>query len=108
MLAITIFVGGISIYEVDNYIRGESEAYVKVIGANASERINNTLKNMEKSVIIMESYLMDFFESASDVEDKEVQKTVTEHADKMFNDVVRHTGTDGTHRAAADRSGSAL
>ncbi len=95
MLAITLFVGGISIYEVDNYIQDESEAYVKAIGANASERINNTLKNMEKSVTIMESYLMDFFKSTSDVEDREVQKTVTERADKMFSDVARYTSNVG-------------
>ena len=63
MLAITVFVGGLSIYEVDNYIRSQSEAFVRVTCANEGERINNSLKNMEKSVTIMEGYLMDFFKT---------------------------------------------
>jgi methyl-accepting chemotaxis protein len=95
MFAITIFVGGISIYEVDSYVQKQSEAFVSVTCANAGERINNNLKNMEKSVIIMESYLMDFFKSASDVEDAELQKRVVESAEKMFTDVAKHTTTAG-------------
>lgn len=95
MFAITIFVGGISIYEVDGYIQNQSEAYVSVTCTNAGERINNNLKNMEKSVIIMESYLMDFFKSVSDIEDAELQKRVIESADEMFTDVAKHTTTAG-------------
>ena len=95
MLAITFFVGGISIYEVDNYIQDQSKAFVKVTCTNEAERINNGLKNMERSVTIMESYLLDFFKSEADVEDREVQKRVTESAEKMFIDVVKHTSTTG-------------
>ncbi len=95
MLAITVFVGGLSIYEVDNYIRSQSEAFVRVTCANEGERINNSLKNMEKSVTIMEGYLMDFFKNGADIEDKDLQKKVIESADKMFVDVVKHTSTAG-------------
>ena len=95
MLAITIFIGGLSIYEVDKYIQNQSEAFVKVTCSNEGERINNSLKNMEKSVTIMEGYLMDFFQNEADVEDKELQKTVIESADEMFVDVVKHTSTAG-------------
>jgi diguanylate cyclase (GGDEF)-like protein len=95
MLAITFFVGGLSIYEVDNYIQDQSEAFVKVTCTNEAERINNSLKNMERSVTIMESYLLDFFKTEADVEDREVQKQVTESAEKMFIDVVKHTSTAG-------------
>ena len=61
MLAITVFIGGISIYEVDKYIQGESENFVKVTCDNEGAQINNIFDDMEKSVKVMESYIMDFF-----------------------------------------------
>ena len=67
MLAITIFIGGISIYEVDDYIQNQSENFVSVTSASSSEKINSSLKNMEKSVRIMENYVLSFFENPSDV-----------------------------------------
>ena len=93
MLAIAIVIGFLSIYEVDGYIQKQSETLVSVVCDNEAERINSSLRNMEKSVIIMERYLRDFFASEADVENKEVQKNAVESADKMFADVAKHTST---------------
>ena len=41
MLAITIFIGGISIYEVDKYIQKESENFVMVTCENEGAQIDN-------------------------------------------------------------------
>ena len=95
MLAITILIGGLSIYEVDNYIQTQAEDFVRVTCTNESEQINRNLETMEKSVKIMESYLMDFFKSEADVEDRELMEQVLERADKMFIDVTKHTSTAG-------------
>ena len=95
MLAITAFIGGLSVYEVDNYIQKQSEAFVRVTCSNEGERINSSLENMEKSVTIMESYLRDFFKSEADVANKELQEKVIESANKMFVDVVKHTSAAG-------------
>ena len=95
MLAITIFIGGISIYEVDKYIQEQAENYIKVSCVNEGEQINNSLENMEKSVKIMEGYLMDFFKSEEDVENRELQGQVIKSAEKMFIDVAKHTSTKG-------------
>lgn len=95
MLAITIFIGGLSLYEVDNYIQGQSEEFVRVTGANEAAQINGSLGNMEKSVKVMESYLMDFFTSEEDIVDPEVQKKVIKSAEEMFADVIKHTSTGG-------------
>ena len=73
MLAITTVVGSLSLYEVDNYVQEQSNSMMKIVCDNEAERINNSLLNMEKSVIIMERYLKDFFKSEADVIDKEVQ-----------------------------------
>ena len=90
MLAITVFVGGISIYEVDRYVQEESENFVVVTCDNESAQINNIFVDMEKSVKVMESYIMDFFTEEADVEDSGFQETVVNSADQMFADVAKH------------------
>lgn len=95
MLSITIFIGGLCIYEVDHYIQAQAEEYVNVISDNEGSQINDSLRNMEKSVNIMESYLMDFFTSEADVEDAELLENVIKRADQMFIDVAEHTSAEG-------------
>ena len=95
MVAITIFIGGISLYEVDNYVQTQAEDFIKVTCDNEGTQIDDSLRNMEKSVKIMESYLMDFFKSREDVEDKALQEKVIKSADEMFVDVAKHTSTSG-------------
>ena len=95
MFAVTIFIGGLSLYEVDNYIQAQSEDFVKVTCDNESERINGSLRNMEKSVNIMESYLMDFFTESTDIKNPAFQQKVVESADQMFVDVAKHTSASG-------------
>ena len=95
MLAVAIFIGGISIYEVDQYVLGQSKEFVEVTCLNEADQINDSLGNMEKSVKIMESYLMDFFDDSADVEDRALQARIIERADQMFADVMKHTSTSG-------------
>lgn len=93
IVAVTILIGGLSLYEVDQYIQEQAEDFVLLTCDNEAARINDSLSNMEKSVNIMESYLMDFFASEADVLDRALQEKVIESADAMFTDVARHTST---------------
>ena len=90
MLAITVFIGGISIYEVDKYIQKESENFVMVTCENEGAQINNIFDSMEKSVKVMESYIMDFFVEGTIVEDHIFQEKVIANTDQMFADVANH------------------
>ena len=90
MLAITIFIGGISIYEVDKYIQRESENFVETTCENESAQINNIFDDMEKSVKVMESYLMDFFTDDTIVQNQGFQEKVINNVDQMFADVAKH------------------
>ena len=90
MLAITVFIGGISIYEVDQYVQRESENFVKVTCDNESAQINNIFEDMEKSVKVMESYIMDFFTDDSPVEDQDFQAKIIDSTEQMFADVAKH------------------
>ena len=90
MLAITIFIGGISINRVDQYIQKESENFVVVTCENEGTQIDDIFDDMEKSVKVMESYLMDFFTEEAIVEDRNLQEKVIDSADQMFADVAKH------------------
>ena len=92
MLAVTVFIGGISIYEVDNYIQSETENFVKATCENEGAQINDSFGDMEKSVQIMGSYVMGFFSSPEDIRDRVLQQKVIKSADEMFIDVAKYTG----------------
>ena len=91
MLAITVFIGSISIYEVDQYIRNESKNFVAVTCEHEGAQINSIFEDMEKSVMIMESYIMDFFTEETNIEDRDFQENVISNTDRMFAEVAKHT-----------------
>ena len=91
MLAITIFVGGLSIYEVDNYVQSQAENYVNVKCDNETIQLNDSFSDMEKSVKIMESYLMGFLTGEEDIANRALQEKIIESTNVMFADVAKHT-----------------
>ena len=95
MFAVAFFIGGLSVYEVDKYIQNQAQEFVNITCSNEVAKINDSLGNMEKSVKIMESYLMDFFESEADIEDRAFQEEVIKSAEQMFFDVIKHTSNRG-------------
>ena len=91
ILIITVFVGGFSIYEVDNYIQREAQNLIDVTCENEATKINNIFKGMEKSVRIMENYVLSFFTDEEDIENPERQNEVLQFADKMFVNIAKDT-----------------
>ena len=90
MLAITVSIGSISLYEVDRYIQNQSENFVVVTCENEGAQIDDIFDDMEKSVKVMESYVMDFFTEETLVEDQNFQEKVINSARQMFADVAKH------------------
>ena len=91
MLAITIFIGGLSIYEVDQFVQNQTDAFINVTCEKDASQINDIFGDMEKSVHIMESYLLDFIDSKADIGDKKKQAAILERSDEMFVDVANNT-----------------
>ena len=91
ILIITVFVGGLSIYEVDNYIQRESHNFVEITCENEATKINDTFRGMEKSVRIMENYVLSFFRSAKDAQNPYKQSEAIGFADEMFVNVAKDT-----------------
>jgi len=90
MLACAIFIGGLSIYEVDNFVQLHTEEIINVTCANEATQINNIFSDMEKSVHIVESYLLDLIDSIEDVKEPDKRGEIINMAEKMFADVAKH------------------
>ena len=91
MLAITVFIGGLSIYEVDQFVQHQTEDYINVTCEKYASQINDIFGDMEKSVHIMESYVLDFINSKADIKDAKKQEDILARSDEMFIDVANNT-----------------
>ena len=91
MLAITIFIGGLSIYEVDQFVQHQTEDYINVVCEKDASQINDIFGDMEKSVHIMENFVLGLINSKSDIQDEKKQAEFLERSDEMFVDVANNT-----------------
>lgn len=91
ILTVSVFVGGFSIYEVDKYVQKETQNLVEVTCENEATKINATFNDMEKSVRIMENYVLSFFKSTEDVNNPNKQHEALQFADEMFVNVAKDT-----------------
>ena len=91
MLAITVFIGGLSIYEVDQFVQNQTEDFINVTCEKDASQINDIFGDMEKSVHIMESYVLGLINSKVDIVDEKKQADVLERSDEMFIDVANNT-----------------
>ena len=91
MLAITVFIGGLSIYEVDKFIQLQTEDFINVTCEKDASQINDVFGDMEKAVHIMESYVYDLIQNYEDIVDPQRQIEIVDQSDDMFVDVVKNT-----------------
>ena len=91
MLAITVFIGGLSIYEVDQFVQHQTEDFINVACEKDASQINDIFGDMEKSVHIMESYVLGLINSKADIWNVEKQAEILERSDEMFIDVANNT-----------------
>ena len=91
MLAITVFIGGLSIYEVDKFVQHQTEDFINVVCEKDASQINDIFGDMEKSVHIMESYVFGLINSKADIGNKERQTDILQRSDEMFVDVASNT-----------------
>ena len=66
MLAIAVFIGGLSMYEVDNFVQSQTEDYINVTCEKDASQINDVFGDMENGVRTMESYVYGLIKSEYD------------------------------------------
>ncbi|MBR0305681.1 MAG: hypothetical protein IIX07_02580, partial [Lachnospiraceae bacterium] len=91
MLAIALFVGGLGIYEVDHHVRIQTENFINATCKTEAALVNDIFGDMEKSVRIMESFVLDMIDNKEDIIDKEKQHEITQNTDRMFANVAKNT-----------------
>ena len=91
ILCVTVFIGGFSIYEADNYIQTQTQNLIDVTCENEAAKINYTFRDMEKSVRIMENYVLSFFETEADIRNPDKQQQALQFADSMFVNIAKDT-----------------
>ena len=93
ILAITFFVGGLSIYEVDKFVQLETENFIKVTCEKEISQINDDFGDMEKAVHIMESYVYGLVKNGADIKNPIIQNEILNLSDDMFVDVAKYTNS---------------
>ena len=91
IMAIAVFVGGVSIYEVDQYGQKETINLLNMTCAKEASQVNDILGDIEKSVRIMESYVLSLFHKAENINDRERQNEILQLSGEMFVDVAANT-----------------
>ena len=91
ILSMAVFVGGLCIYEIDDYIQQHTQEFIDITCSNEAAKINDIFGDIEKSVKIMESYVLSPFKSLDDVKNRDIQNEIIRMSDEMFVDVAINT-----------------
>ena len=91
ILVITLFVGGLSIFEVHNYLEQHTKEVVELSCSNEAAQVNDTLGDIENSVRIMESYVLSLLKSPTNITNRDYQRAILQMSGEMFVDVAANT-----------------
>ena len=92
VLVVAVFIGGLSLYEVDRFVQAQTADYIHTASQKETAQINASFNDMEKSVHIIESYTLGLIDSREDAEDRDRQVEIMRDVNEMFAFVAKHTG----------------
>ena len=91
MFLLAFFVGGVSLYEMDRFIQSSTKDFIIEKCEKEAAQINGIFADMEKSVRIMESYILDFISSEEDLLSANVQDELINQSGELFAEVAKNT-----------------
>ena len=91
MFLLALLIGGMSVYEIDRFVKASTKELVTEKSAKESAQINEIFAGMEKSVRIMESFILDCINDGEDIHSAEAQEGIVAQANKMFADIAKNT-----------------
>ena len=91
MFLLALLIGSMSVFEIDRYVKASTKELVTEKSAKESAQINEIFAGMEKSVRIMESYILDSITHGEDVRSAEFRKAITAQTNMLFADVAKNT-----------------
>ena len=107
MLAITLFIGGLSIYEVDHFVQQQAESFVKASCEKEATQVNDIFGDMEKSVHIMESYVLGLINNKDDISNEKKQDEIDQKDGEIFDlkSKLASISDDDEYQAMIERQG---
>lgn len=93
MFLLSLLIGSMSMFEIDHFVNVSTKELVTEKCAKESAQINEIFTGMEKSVRIMESYILDSITTEEDLHSAEVQETIITQTSKLFADVAKNTNS---------------
>lgn len=91
MILLALLVGGMSVFELDSFVQTSAKELVTERSAKESAQINTVFADMEKSVRIMESFILDCIAGGEDIHSAASQEEIVAQANKLFADVAKST-----------------
>lgn len=91
IIIISLLVGGISIFEFDQYVQSSNEDMLNTLCDKEAQRINSMFYGMENSVHVMASYVLDFYDTKADLTDEVKRAQIEADSALMFIDVAKYT-----------------
>lgn len=91
IMIVALLVGGISIFEFDQYVQSTNGDMLDALCDKEAQRINSMFSGMENSVRVMASYVLDFYDTEADLTDSAKRAQIEAAAALMFVDVAKYT-----------------
>ena len=91
IIMISLLVGGISISEFDKYVQSSNDDMLNILCDKEAQRINSMFSEMENSVHVMASYVLDFYDTEADLTDEAKREQIEKDSALMFIDVAKYT-----------------
>lgn len=91
VLVVSIALGLISVIELNSYINTSSKEHIDNICEIESDKIDNIFFGIEKSVQMMNDFVLHSAGSLGDLQDKSRQKEIIARAEAMFADIAANT-----------------
>ena len=91
MFLLALFIGGMSVFEINRFVRASTKELVTEKSAKESAQINGIFAGMETAVRIMESYILDLVADEKDIRSAEFQEELVVQTNKLFAEVAKNT-----------------
>ena len=91
MFLLALFIGGVSMFEINRLVQSSTSELITEKCEKEASQINEIFAGMEKSVRIMESYILDLVNAGDDIKSPELQEEVVTQANKLFAEIAKNT-----------------
>ena len=91
MMALALLVGGVSLWEISRFVQSSTKELITEKCEKEAAQLNEIFSGMEKSVRIMESYILDLVDSVENIRTSAGQDELVLQSNHFFGEVAKNT-----------------